>query len=162
MDTPPGQDKQSLRPKDYEYVAIVCGSRYWNDRKVFHEAMVRYLENFDSPVLFVSGAASSGADSLIIRWCRYYRYPCLQMPADWDNLGKGAGYVRNAKMANIATHCIAFYNGESNGTKNMLELSEELGKVITIITIDKDEKNDSNKTVSIAGCGTGSEVGNAS
>lgn len=81
---------------------------------------MNYIEQFDGqPILFISGAAKSGADDYIIRWCRRYRYPCLQMPADWDQYGNGAGFMRNTEMAKIATHGLGFWNGVSGGTKHM-------------------------------------------
>lgn len=42
------------------------------------------------------------------------------MPADWDRLGKKAGMVRNAQMADYADAAIVFWDGKSNGTANMI------------------------------------------
>ena len=48
-------------------------------------------------------------------------------PADWKKFGKSAGFRRNEKMAEIADMLIAFWNGESHGTKHMIDICKEKG-----------------------------------
>lgn len=134
---PPPQEKQSTDPKDYKYRIIVAGTRYWADRKLFHETLMEYLTRFDEPVLFISGAAPTGADRLIIDWCKKFKYPCLEMPADWDSLGPGAGYARNADMAEIGTHLLCYWDIVSRGTKHMREVASQKNLFITTIAIEK-------------------------
>lgn len=123
---PPGQEQQSTDPRLYQIRIIVAGTRGYNDRKEFHDVMCSYIERFDSePILFISGAARTGADRLIIDWCKKFGYPCLEMPADWDKHGKGAGFKRNAEMGEVASHLLAFYDGVSRGTADMIEIAEE-------------------------------------
>jgi hypothetical protein len=43
-------------------------------------------------------------------------------PADWDNLGKRAGYVRNMEMAQVADQAIIVWDSQSRGTNHMLNL----------------------------------------
>ena len=121
--TPPPQTLQSLSPKDYEIRLIVAGTRHYNKRREFHEMICRYLARFDKPVLFISGAAASGADRLIIQWCHKFGFPCLEMPADWEAAPRAAGYIRNAAMAEVGNHLFAFYDGESKGTAHMIDLA---------------------------------------
>jgi hypothetical protein len=130
MQTPPGQTLQSLDFKDYVNLIVVFGSRGYNDRRQFHNFMVEYIKRFDKPILFISGAASTGADALIIQWCKKFNYPCKEMPADWDGLGKRAGFVRNSEMAKLATHAVSFYDGVSPGTAHMLD--ECIAKQISV------------------------------
>jgi hypothetical protein len=130
---PKNQEKQSTNPKDYKVRIIVAGTRKWKDKKLFHEIIVDYLERFSEPVLFISGAANSGADRFIIDWCKKYNYPCLEMPADWDTHGKSAGYVRNTEMAEIGTHLVCFWDTVSRGTAHMRTVSSE--KHLNIMTV---------------------------
>lgn len=152
MRYPKGQELQSLDTRDYRIIVIVCGSRKFYDKHLFHERLLNYLEDFDEPVLFVSGAAHSGADNMIIRWCKKFRYPCLEKPADWDKYQKRAGFIRNHEMGDMATHVLSFWDGVSPGTKDMIEYAEYKGLHIKIITIPKHEnvgqKNTKNPTVS--------------
>ncbi len=48
-------------------------------------------------------------------------------PADWDRHGRRAGYLRNAHMASLAEALVAVWDGESRGTKHMIDLSERAG-----------------------------------
>ena len=144
----------SLNPEDYEIRIIVAGSRGYNDRRQFHEVLTDYIKQFDKPFLFISGKASSGADELIIRWCKKFSHPCKEMPADWENLdvphpviktradGKQynahAGHDRNLAMARIATHLLVFYDGKSTGTRNMLSLAKQFKLITTTILIGKE------------------------
>lgn len=132
---PKSQVEQSTDLHNYKHRIIVAGSRGWDDRMVFHELMVEYTNRFDEPILFISGAAPSGADRLIIQWCKKFKYPCLEMPADWDNLGRPAGFIRNTEMAKVASHLVAFYNGSSPGTKHMISQGVEYKLQIRLVKV---------------------------
>ena len=60
-------------------------------------------------------------------------YPIKRFPADWENLGRGAGYVRNVQMAFYADALIAFWDGESRGTKHMIDIAKEKGLMVRVI-----------------------------
>ena len=73
-----------------------------------------------------------------------------EFPADWDNLGVPgaviktnrsgkqynavAGHARNTAMANFADALIAFHDGSSRGTANMIQTMKRLGKEVHVIT----------------------------
>ena len=135
---PKPQDEQSLNPKEYKNRIVVAGTRNWFDKRMFHETLIEYLKRFEEPVLFISGAAPTGADRLIIDWCKKFKYPCLEMPADWDRAGKSAGYIRNAEMAEIGSHLLCYWDLKSNGTKHMREVASEKNMKITTIAIKAD------------------------
>lgn len=75
-------------------------------------------------VEIVSGTAK-GADQLGERFAKEHNYQIKQFPADWNTYGKKAGYIRNKQMAEYADALVAFWNGESKGTKSMIELAEK-------------------------------------
>ena len=142
IEYPKPQELQSLDLKKYKRIVCVFGSRDWNDRKYFHEKILDFLSDIEEPVLFVSGAASSGADDLIIRWCAKFRYPCLSIPADWEANSRAAGFIRNTKMAHIVTDGICFYDGASRGTAHMLEECEKLNKPVRTFYIKQKHNNE--------------------
>jgi hypothetical protein len=144
MRYPKVQTLQSLDPRDYKIVCCVSGTRGYNDRRYFHERMVDFIEMQNGPVLFVSGAAYSGADDLIIRWCDKFRYPCLRMPADWDTEPRAAGFIRNEEMSKIITYLIAFWDGVSNGTNHMIQCCEKRKLPMEVIRIPPIPKPDRN------------------
>ena len=47
------------------------------------------------------------------------------MPADWNKYGKSAGYKRNEEMANIADAALVIWDGESRGSKHMIDIAKK-------------------------------------
>lgn len=99
---------------------IVCGSR----RNVELRQVYRRLDDIhaSTPITtIVHGASQGGADNLAESWARATGVPVERYPAAWRKLGSRAGPVRNAEMAaSGADLCVAFWNGESPGTLDMV------------------------------------------
>ena len=83
-------------------------------------------------IVIVSGA-SRGADSLGERYAHERGYAVEKYPADWQRDGKAAGPIRNAQMAKVADALIAFWDGNSKGTANMIDQAKTHGLSIKII-----------------------------
>jgi hypothetical protein len=75
-------------------------------------------------IVIISGTAN-GADKYGERYARERGYRIDQHPADWDRYGKSAGYKRNAEMASVADACVCFWDGQSKGTRHMINIAEE-------------------------------------
>lgn len=56
-----------------------------------------------------------------------------EFPADWDKHGRAAGPIRNSEMGKFADKLIAFWDGESRGTKHMIDYMTKLGKPVKVI-----------------------------
>lgn len=92
------------------------------------------------PYAFISGDAWRGPDRLIIEWAEANNVPCFKYPADWDHLGKRAGHIRNAEMRQDLTHLLVFWDGESKGTKEMIENTMKIdGANVFIVLVQQDE-----------------------
>lgn len=142
--------------KDFPVRIIVAGSRGYDDYWFFSEVVRDYLTQFSEPVIFISGAARSGADALIIRWCQEHDYPWVEFPADWDNVsdpgsvvryrcdGKPynvkAGFARNEEMARVGTNLMAWWDGVSSGTASMCSLATKHGLKTETFLISVDRK----------------------
>ena len=87
-------------------------------------------------VQVVCGCAR-GADTLGKQFAEELGLKVLEYPADWDKYGKRAGYIRNEEMAKISNALIAFWDGESRGTKHMIDLAKEYGLPTRIIYYKK-------------------------
>ncbi len=90
----------------------------------------KILKNYNN-IEIVSGAYKGG-DLLGERYAVERNYPIKQFPADWRRYGKSAGLKRNAEMAIYADALIAFWDGESKGTKNMIDLATQAGLKVKI------------------------------
>lgn len=107
----------------------VIGSRIFDDYELVKET----LSNIDITLL-VSGGAK-GADSLGERYANENNITTLIFKPDWKKHGPAAGPIRNTDIVNNADTIIAFWNGESRGTKDSITKAEKLGKEVIIIKI---------------------------
>lgn len=113
-----------------ERVAIV-GSRDWPDRS----AVIAAVDGLADDDVVVSGGAR-GVDTTAARAAQRRGLRVIVHPADWKNLGKRAGYVRNADIVNEADRVIAFqYNG-SKGTQHTIDLARKAGKPVELHSED--------------------------
>jgi hypothetical protein len=122
---------------------VVAGSRNWNDYNVFCDRLEKALKAFGvSNFVIVSGNARSGADAMAIQWAKENSVRWIPFTADWDSLGKRAGFVRNADMAEVATHLIVFWDFCSNGTKHMLDLGLNKGIPTLVFKVELETTNE--------------------
>lgn len=124
----------------FDHRIIVAGSRGFHDYDFFSVQMKEIIAGIEGNFIFYSGMAPSGADKLIVDFCKREGYLYDPYPADWDKFGKSAGYIRNNTMASTATWLIAFYDGKSPGTTHMIKIAKEKGLRVMIINIDQLDK----------------------
>lgn len=80
----------------------------------------------------VSGNAR-GADEMGEWWASENGIQIKLFPANWSKFGKAAGPIRNEEMAKYADCLVAFWDGKSKGTSNMLDLAEKYGLHIEVV-----------------------------
>lgn len=83
----------------------------------------------------ISGTAK-GADQLGERYAKSqqpFGVRLERFPADWEKYGKRAGFLRNHQMALEADGLIAFWDGKSKGTKNMIEEAHKARLVTHVV-----------------------------
>jgi hypothetical protein len=73
------------------------------------------------------------------RYANEKGYRVKRFIPDWDGLGKKAGYLRNEQMAKYADALIAFWDGNSKGTKHMIDLGNKYGLKVKIYLYDEDK-----------------------
>ena len=52
--------------------------------------------------------------------------------ADWDRLGRGAGFQRNVKIVEMADEVHAFWNGKSRGTAHTISIAKRMRKPVVV------------------------------
>ena len=117
-----------------EFRLIIAGSRSFDDYDLLCRKCDRILsqKRTTHQIVIVSGTAR-GADSLGEKFARERGFQLRQFPADWDRFGRSAGYKRNCQMADNADALIAFWDGQSLGTKHMLEIAQERNLAVRMI-----------------------------
>ena len=113
---------------------IIAGGREFNDYNLLKEKCDSVLRN-KKEVVIISGCAR-GADILGEKYANEKGFKIREYPADW-NLGKKAGYLRNTQMAENADALIAFWDGVSKGTKNMIDIATKKGLLVRVIRYNK-------------------------
>jgi hypothetical protein len=114
---------------------IIAGGRYFDNYELLSTKCDKILQNQDD-VTIISGGAK-GADSLGEKYAKERGYTLEIFPAKWDEHGKKAGIMRNVEMADNANSLIAFWDGNSRGTKHMVETATNKGLSVTVIKYKK-------------------------
>ncbi|RXP46194.1 DUF2493 domain-containing protein [Lutibacter sp. HS1-25] len=111
---------------------IIAGSRTFTDYKKLFEVCDLFLQD-QTVIEIVSGAYNKGADKLGEKYAAKKGFQLTKFPADWKRYKRAAGPKRNQQMANYADALIAFWDGKSRGTKNMLNLAKQAQLKIKVI-----------------------------
>ena len=112
---------------------IIAGCRNYQNYDHVREVLTRWIL-MDEITEIVSGGAH-GVDYLGERFATEFSIPVKRFPADWNKHGKSAGPIRNREMAEYADQLIAFWDGKSRGTKNMIETMQKMNKPFTVYEI---------------------------
>jgi predicted Rossmann fold nucleotide-binding protein DprA/Smf involved in DNA uptake len=107
-------------------VAIVGSREYPNLSKVR-----AYIQSLPIDTVIVSGGAR-GVDKCAEKVAKSIGLQTEIYPADWHRLGKAAGIIRNQDIVYAADKVVAFWDGESKGTKNTIDTAKKLGKEVTV------------------------------
>jgi len=118
-----------------EFKLIVAGGRDFLDYERMHAVLFDVAEQagHDTAISIVSGMAR-GADRVAYEIAKAENIKCYEFPADWNQYGKRAGYLRNENMARVADGLLAFWDGKSRGTAHMIKTMRVLGKPVQIVS----------------------------
>jgi len=119
---------------------IIAGSRGIDDFNLLEDAISKV--NWEISTI-LSGTAN-GADKLGEKYAAENNIPLEQYPAKWNIYGKSAGYRRNEQMAIRGDALIALWDGESKGTKHMIDLAQKHNLEIFIVNT-KETSSESKK-----------------
>lgn len=107
---------------------LVCGSRDYPDRdRVFH-VLDAYLGRIGPSLLIISGGAT-GADEFARQWAVDRKVDHHIMYAKWNLEGRGAGPIRNRRMAARKPKLVLAFSKDfdnSRGTADMIKVAEKL------------------------------------
>lgn len=112
---------------------IIAGSRHLDNASVVAAAIMH--SGFDITQV-VSGGAS-GVDASGEALADLHSMDLKVFPADWKRHGKAAGPIRNKQMAAYADALIAVWDGQSRGTKNMIDEMKKLNKPVFVYRFEE-------------------------
>jgi hypothetical protein len=102
---------------------IIAGMRDFHDYAVVCDA----VDAAGWKVSEVVSGCATGVDTLGERWAADKDVPVKRFPADWKKHGRSAGPKRNRQMAEYGDALVAVWDGQSRGTRNMIEIATSLG-----------------------------------
>ena len=97
---------------------IIAGSRSITDYNMVKDA----VNMIQWPITEIVSGGANGVDKLGEQYAIEHIIDLKVFPADWNTYGKSSGFRRNQEMAKYADALIAVWDGESRGTKHMIEL----------------------------------------
>ena len=112
---------------------IIAGGRDFNDRKLLKEKCDKILGNTPREELQIVSGGARGADLCGEGYAQDNNIDYVVFNADWKKYGKKAGILRNEQMAKYSNALIAFWDGKSPGTKNMILTAKKLGLKVRIV-----------------------------
>ena len=136
------------------YRIIVAGSRTITDKEAIHEYLSYHLRNFPREDILIIHGGAKGPDLIAEDWAKKEGVEYLAVPAIWDDLtdpcilkhSKVTGYYnalagnkRNIKMAEMGTHLVAIWDGESSGTRDMINQARKNSLGVHICTSIKSD-----------------------
>jgi hypothetical protein len=123
--------------------AYVCiaGSRIFSDYTYLVNKVDKALSNLKAThkITIVSGGAY-GADKLGEKYAKAKGYRIRRFIPNWGAFGRQAGMMRNIEMMKFLyeqedKYLIAFWNGESKGTKHMIDICESVKIPCKVYTV---------------------------
>lgn len=117
----------------YHMNLIIAGSRQFIDYSLLVDEVDKLIESSPNFGVSIISGMANGADLLGVLYAEHHNIPCKKFPANWDKYGKSAGMIRNKEMAQNGTYLIAFWDGESRGTKQMIDCALENKLDVTVV-----------------------------
>lgn len=110
---------------------IIAGTRTIDDEKFVNSCIEKGADSLYFITEIITGG-SRGVDALAEKWANKKRIPIHVCQAEWEKYGRKAGPIRNEQMAKKADALIAIWDGESHGTKNMIDTAKSHGLRVLI------------------------------
>ena len=102
---------------------IIAGSRGISNP---YDKVLLAIDKFQLfPIDEVISGTARGIDKAGEEYANSRGIPLKKFPASWSLFGRWAGSVRNAEMAGYADTLLAIWDGQSKGTKNMIETARK-------------------------------------
>lgn len=122
------------RLKEHIFFKVrICGSRTFNDYNMLKEHCDYYLKD-KKPNIIIYSAGGKGADILAKRYAKEYGFIYKEIRPNWSD-GLSAGPKTNEKIIKEVDAAIAFWDGESKGTKHTINFCKQYKKPCKVVMI---------------------------
>lgn len=107
----------------------IVGSRDYPEIEQVYTVLGEMVTPHDT---IVSGGAR-GVDFAAESWAGRNKVPCVVIEPDWKTYGRSAGMKRNTQIVEAADIVVAFWDGDSHGTKDSIDKALRMGKTLLVI-----------------------------
>lgn len=115
---------------------IITGDRDFLDYERLEQIMLQIMEKYPNETVEIVAGGDKGAESIGELFALKHYLKVARFPANWRRYGSSAGYIRNSDMIDYARQekgiLIAFWDGKSGGTKNIIQLAKRWGLEVIV------------------------------
>lgn len=110
----------------------VVGSRDFKDKNLINKVLDKIHR--DRTINKIVSGGAIGADTYAEEWAKNNHVEKLIYLPNYKKYGRGAPLIRNTDIINNSDLVVAFWDGESRGTKDSITKAENMNKELIIIT----------------------------
>lgn len=114
----------------------IIGRRGFTDYDFLKENVIEFLKNNSLVCTHIVSGGAKGTDTLAHQFALEHHLEMIVFKPNWKLYGKAAGFIRNTDIVETADMIMAFWDGNSNGTKDSLNKAAALNKR-TVVKIYK-------------------------
>jgi hypothetical protein len=112
----------------------IVGSRRRDTPEDMEKCRKAFLAVYRPGDTLVSGGCSRGGDRFCEVFAKQYGVPIKIHKAEWDRLGKGAGFLRNTDIAKDADILIAVVaEDRTGGTEDTIKKAQKMSKQVVLV-----------------------------
>jgi len=112
----------------------VVGTRRRDSSSDFKECERIFLSVYEDGDHIVSGGCPKGGDKFAEIIAKKHQIPIKIYYAQWEKLGKGAGFARNGDIARDADVLVAVVSKDrTGGTEDTIRKAEKMGKNVVLV-----------------------------
>jgi YspA, cpYpsA-related SLOG family len=104
---------------------LACGGRNFDDRDMLNATLDRLSAERGFSLVIAGGAR--GADTMAEEWARTTGLPCTVYQADWEDLGRKAGPIRNQRMLQEGRPALVVAFPGGRDTAHMVSIARAAG-----------------------------------
>lgn len=105
---------------------LICGGRAFTKQPEAFAWLDNVASLHGTPTLIIQGGAR-GADHIAHEWGRARNIPVRTYPADWNQHGRSAGFIRNQQMLDEGKPCLVLALPGGRGTAHMTRIPRAAG-----------------------------------
>jgi hypothetical protein len=118
-------------------ITIIAGTREISDYNLLEYA----IEQSGFTITQVVSGRARGPDQMGETWAaKNDVLPIKMFAADWEKYGLSAGPIRNQQMAEYSQQLLALWDGQSTGTKDMIERAVVEGLTVFVLLVESPVK----------------------